>query len=495
MSEELDSLTSLGSEMCHRARAGGVMLIWRAQARTVRRVVVREGRTEETSSSSTSGHGVQVLTAEGRTALASRDDFLPDAALRLLERATDLARQASALGAATFAWPALQPLRARVIPPSAGAFDRMELPRVAKRLAELELEVAGQVPGVSLRISFQSDLDAWRVLRSDDTDVSFAMPRCVLRLVATSTSRGATHSVGAAVSGPDPGLPWDEVKVGVFVRRAVHAARLARELPDAPAHAAGSFPLVIDYALAKGLAHEAFGHAAEADGLRSSILADRGRFRIGERVGPGHVSVVDEPLSDDHAWQPFSANGLRRERAVIVDHGKLEDALSDPWTAAAGGVRVTGSARASSFASPPLPRMSNIRIEVDDPLPVGAPFEDHGPEEVLDLLDSAGVVRRHPEVVFLSGYSGGQVNVATGDFAFNCKAIYRLGRDGIRLYRPAIFAGSMFGALGAIREAFGPLLLDALGTCGKWGQNVPSSGGSHFFLFLEPDPTVRLGGE
>mgnify|MGYP000234676090 CR=1 FL=1 len=50
----------------------------------------------------------------------------------------------------------------------------------------------------------------------------------------------------------------------------------------------------------------------------------------------------------------------------------------------------------------------------------------------------------------------------------------------------------MFGALKAVREAFGPLRLDATGYCGKWGQNVPSSGGSHYFLVLEPDPAVRV---
>ena len=53
---------------------------------------------------------------------------------------------------------------------------------------------------------------------------------------------------------------------------------------------------------------------------------------------------------------------------------------------------------------------------------------------------------------------------------------------------------AMFGALKSIREAFGPLILDAIGHCGKWGQSVPSSGGSHYFLVLDPHPTVRLGG-
>ena len=120
-------------------------------------------------------------------------------------------------------------------------------------------------------------------------------------------------------------------------------------------------------------------------------------------------------------------------------------------------------------------------------------FEDYGPTEVRDLL-ARNMLTRHPQVVFLSGYSGGQVNPATGDFVFNCKAIYVLSRSGVTLHKPAIFSGSMFGALKSIREGFGPLALDAIGTCGKWGQSVPSSGGSHYFLALDPDESVRLGG-
>ena len=48
--------------------------------------------------------------------------------------------------------------------------------------------------------------------------------------------------------------------------------------------------------------------------------------------------------------------------------------------------------------------------------------------------------------------------------------------------------------LESIREGFGPLRLDAIGYCGKWGQSVPSSGGGPYFLVLDPHPSVRLGG-
>ncbi len=480
--------------MTRRAQAAGVMLIWRTQSYSSRRILVRDGKTETTSVASSSGHGVHVVTSEGRTALASRDDFREDAALSLLDRTVEVAGQARRLEIEAGRLPDLQPVRDRRIPEGLDAFHRVDLNKIGKRLNELESEILGRVPGIQLRVYFRAELDAWRIFRSDGTDVTFAMPRCTMGLRATGAGDGARHGVSATVFSTDPGLPWAEADLQRFLKRAEAAGRLALELPDAPSHPAGSFPLVIDYALAKGLAHEAFGHASEADGFRSSILAQDGRFRCGAEVGADHVSIIDEPIEGDHAWQPYSANGVTRERALLVDHGRLVEGLSDIWSARPGGVRLTGAARAESFRSPPQPRMTNIRIEVDDPLAAPGQFEDYGPEEVRDLLATHGVFRRHPEVVFLSGYSGGQVNTAGGDFVFNCKAIYVLGEQGIRFFKPAIFSGSMFGALNSVREAFGPLKLDALGFCGKWGQSVPSSGGSHYFLVLDPDPKVRLGG-
>jgi TldD protein len=491
---ELEALDAVGAELSRRARAAGVVLIWRAQARLARRLQVRDGRVEHTSVSSSTGHGIQVVTAEGRTALASRDDLRPEPAVALLDRGIAMARSGARLGVSPARLAELPVVRERQVPPGAGELESIALPEAGRRLAELESELLRRVGGVRLSLSFGAELDAWRVQRSDGTDVLFAMPRCTLGVRATGEGAGSRHGVSRVVFAPTPGRLWREACVARFLQRAEQAARLARELPGAPLHPAGSFPLVIDYALAKGLAHEAFGHAAEADGYRASVLARDGRFRCGEVVGAAHVSIVDEPVAEDHAWQPFSANGVPRQAARIVDHGRLADGLSDVWSAEPGGVRLTGAARAESFGCAPLPRMTNIRIETDDPLPAPGEFEAYGPGEVRDLLQSAGVLRRHPRLIYLSGYSGGQVNTTTGDFVFNCKAIYVLDGSGFRLHKPAIFSGSMFGALHAVREAFGPLRLDAVGYCGKWGQSVPSSGGSHYFLVLDPDPTVRLGG-
>jgi len=494
MLADLESLESLGAELGRRARSAGLLLVWRAQTRLVRRILVRDGRIESTAVSTSSGQGLQLATPAGHGVLGSRDDLRPEPALALFERLTAALRDAARVGVTGLAPAALEPTRGRAVPPAAALHDDVDLAATARRLIALEAEIRGRVPEVSVALSYRAEIDRWRIARSDGTDVLFAMPRCTLGCHATSTGAGARHGVSATLFDSRPGLPFDEAGAARFVARAIGAARLARTLPDAPAHPSGSFPLLIDYALAKGLAHEAFGHAAEADGYRSSVLARDGRFRSGDQVGTSHVSIIDEPIPDDHAWQPFSANGVPRQAARIVDHGRLLDGLSDPWSAGVGGVRLTGAERAESFRDAPQPRMSNIRIEVDGALPAPGTFEDYGPEEVRALLAAAGVLKRHPRVSYLTGYSGGQVNTATGDFVFNCKAIWVLDSRGIELCRPAIFSGSMFGALHAVREAFGPLQLDALGYCGKWGQSVPSSGGSHYFVMLEPDPRVRLGG-
>jgi TldD protein len=490
----LDALDECRAELPQRATEGGRFFVWRAQVRTVRSISVQAGRTDSSTTSRSAGQGLQVLREDGRMAFAARDEFRPEGTRMLIARVSRMAESGEGLGLEVVRAPVLPPTLARTVPPECAAYSLLSLPKVARRLAEIERELKPRAFGSSLRLDYSADLDAWRVVRSDGSDVLFAMPRTVLRITAKASTGETPHRVGVSASAPDPLLPWRGEEVSRLLRRAESAARLAASLGEAPYHPAGSFPLVLDYALAKGLAHEAFGHASEADGYRSSVLARDGRFREGATVGPAHVSIVDEPVAGDHAWQPFSANGVPRQPAVLVDHGVLREGLLDPWSAAAEGRSPTDAARAESFRDVPLPRMTNIRIEADAPLPAPGTFEDYGPEEVRGLLAGAGVFSRHRKLAFLSGYSGGQVNPATGDFVFHCKAIYSLTRDRVVLHRPAVFSGSMFDALGAIREAFGPLRLDAIGTCGKWGQRVPSSGGSHFFLVLDPTPSVRLGG-
>jgi len=251
---------------------------------------------------------------------------------------------------------------------------------------------------------------------------------------------------------------------------------------------------VIDYALAKGLAHEAFGHAAECDGMETSILGLNGKFRKGHRVASDIVNIVDGPVEGDYAYQPISANGIFRATVDIVCRGELCCGLADIFSAERAGVPVTGAGRAESFRHVPVPRMTNIRITVENPLPIHKGFEDVEPEDVRDVLARAGLLLDDEPVLYLSGYKGGQVNPAKGDFVFNCSAIYELTHDDIRICQPAIFSGKVLSALGSIIAGIGEPMIDAMGTCGKSGQSVPSSGGGNMFLVIDGNDEIMIGG-
>ena len=487
---------SLLDNVLHAAAEAGVYVIARVQKARSQSVQVRNGTVEAVRATFGGGIGVQVFTPEGNSAFASVDGYDERRVLDALAAAIRGAQAAQAQGLqANRAIFTLSPLRTEVNLPLPYPFGHLALPDVRETLLGIN-EEARQSDG-SPRVSTGWGIteEAWRIVRSDGTDARFRLSRCRIGNSLTAQDGGAMVTTSASISAPSYQVLLSDDLRRRLRSRTDRAAKLGHHLLDAPHYAAGSYDLLIDYALAKGLAHEAFGHAAEIDGLRSSILGDaEGRFRVGERVAADHVSIVDEPIAGDHAYQPISPNGVRRQRTTIVDHGVLREALADPFSAETAGVPITGAGRCQSYSHVPVPRMTNIRIEVDQPVPVDLPFEELTPAVVWELARDHGLLHDNRPLIYLSGYKGGQVNPVLGDFVFNCTGLYELTCDGVRLFKPAIFSGKTLEALQSIRAGFGPLQLDAIGTCGKAGQQVPSSGGSHFLLHLERNRHVTIGG-
>jgi TldD protein len=434
----------------------------------------------------------------GHTAFSCGDGWNADSGLDVLDRAARSLEGARRVGAETnravFEAEAAQEV---VDPPTAYAFNHAPLKDLAGDLLKVHEEIRGRAQGFRVRSRYSVSREEWRIVRSDGTDVAFVIPRSSLSNSLTASMDGETGSGFSSVFGNSHELLLDEDQVLRSAGKAGHVARVVRGTLGAENFPGGSYPIVMDHSLAKVLAHEAFGHAAESDSYRSSVLARDGRFRGGETVASPGVNLIDESIPGDHAFQPYSANGIRRERAVILRDGKLHEGLGDLFSAADGGVPVTGAGRAESFHNVPLPRMSNIRIELDSPAELEVPQEEElDPETVRDVLVREGLLSPAcPRIVYLYGFRGGQVNPVRGDFVFNSLALYELDLDGAKTFRPAIFSGSVMEALKAIRAGVGDLRLDAMGMCGKGGQGVPSCGGSHRLLFLEENPHIKLGGK
>ena len=471
-----------------------VFAIGRLQDVLERSFVAYNGHLERVAAGQAAGLGAHVFTPEGWCGFASTDQLTPAAARAAVRRAAELARHSGAADAernqVVFSLRA-EPIR--VVPSTAAALAETSAEDQRQALMEAHARACALASGFAVRTSHAVVDEQWRIVRSDGTDVTFALPHAYSRHDFTAHDGNATASSGCAVSGADASVLLSAASLERLDQRARVAVGRARDVLGAPRVASGSYRLVIDYALAKGLAHEAFGHASETDGAETSILAHEGRLRLGEAVARRGVSVIDGPIEGDYAYQPVSANGIPRQTVHIIRDGVLESGLGDLFSAARAGSPVTGACRAEGFRSRPLPRMTNIRIVVDSPLPLEGDGESATPEQVREALRAAGLLSPGEPTLYLAGYRGGQVNPKLGDFVFNCVAIYDL-TNGVEARQPAVFSGKSLSALRSIVAGLGDLKLDAMGHCGKGGQSVPSSGGSHAFLVLDRNPEVIIGG-
>ncbi len=492
----VDSYDAVAKEILAQAQKEGVYAIGRFQDKRETTVSVINGRTDQMAADLSSGVGVQVFTPEGYSGFASTDELTPEAAAELVHRAAELAQASAAYGAehSVINFAAAGVARERVLPDQRYPFDYLELAEQERRVLEINQKVEGLDKRLSVRTIFQLVEEDWRIVRSDGTDTAFRMPRGFIYHLIVAREGKRTATVRTSVSGGGSELLLDDAVQARLWKRATSAVDLAVNLLTAPRVKGGHYKLVIDYALAKGLAHEAFGHAAESDGMETSILGQNGRFRTGDEVAAPPVSIIDGPLEGDYAYQPVSANGVPRRTVEIVSRGRLKAALADLFSAEKAGVAVTGAGRAEAYYHIPIPRMSNIRIQMEDPLPLNKEFEEVTPEDLYEVLRRNNLLQPGEEVLYLSGYLGGQVNPRHGDFVFNCAGIYTLGEHCV-LHQPAIFSGKVLSALHAILAGIGPVHTDAMGTCGKAGQGVPSSGGAHAFLVIDRHNDITIGGE
>jgi TldD protein len=483
-------------KLCREAgESRGLYYIARIQDRNDLTVLINNGQTEEINTATLTGVGLQVFTALGHMGFAAADQIAAPLVAGLFAKAAFLAETGQKFQTETnqeiFKLP---PLQKRVEIPLAYPLASLSLTEIEAKLKELNQQLTALDSRLSVRTLMRLTREEWRICRADGTDVAFNTPRAFIYHVFTAKSGSETATTYANLPGMDLGILVRPEKTERLQKRAVKAARLALDLLGAPQFPGGHYKLVIDYALAKGLAHEAFGHAAETDAIESSILGEAGRFRTGLAVADSRLSIVDGPLTGDYAYQPISAIGTERRTVRIVDHGVLSAGLADIFSAARAGVAHTGAERVENFFHLPIARMSNIRIEFDDPIPLDRDFEALTPAELYRILCERHLMTPEEPVLYLTGFQGGQVNPAFGDFVFNCSAVYRLAAQPI-LYKPAIFSGKVLSVLDSVVAALGELQIDAMGTCGKMGQGVPSCGGSHAFLVIEANPEIMIGGE
>lgn len=432
------------------AKAEGFAEI-RASRSWQNRVLVRGKEVDSVVAGGMEGLGVRVL-LKGAWGFAASND-LGDIA-SVVERATRLAKAAGrkpieAELADTTPAKASVHTRVKKHPSSVHIDDK------ARRCIELGKRALADKAIRTVDVSYGDSWGEWWFANSDGARIDYEPVRSVFAVEAYTKGAELFRS-----NERDAGLVGYEILDSPehLVDDAVSNAKLLlkSELPPK-----GEMPVVVDPRMAGVLAHEAVGHACEADAVLNtrSILGDK----LGKRIGSEHVSIVDDPtLPRCYGSYPFDAEGTPAQRKVLVDHGVLRSFLHSRETAAKLGQKPTGNARAESSLAFPLVRMSNTLFEKGD----------QSLEELLEPIKRG---------VFVSGMKGGVTEPANGFFQF--AADYgRLIEDGelTKPLRDVTLVGNIMTTLNLVSACGKAVRIGNPGMCGKAGQMVPvSDGGPH----------------
>ena len=249
-----------------------------------------------------------------------------------------------------------------------------------------------------------------------------------------------------------------------YGKEAVRQALVNLEAEDAPA---GNMTVVLGAGWPGILLHEAIGHGLEGDFNRKGTSAFSGR--VGERVASDLCTVVDDgTLPGRRGSLSIDDEGTPTENTVLIEKGFLKGYMQDKLNARLMGVKSTGNGRRESYASLPMPRMTNTYM-----LP-----GTHNPEEIIRSVKKG---------LYAKNFAGGQVDITSGKFVFSASEAYLIENGQItRAVKGATLIGNGPDVLTKVSMVGTDLQLDSgVGSCGKEGQSVPVGVGQ---------PTLKIDG-
>ena len=320
-----------------------------------------------------------------------------------------------------------------------------------------------------VRASFNEEIQRILIVASDATYASDTQPLSRFSIGVIAKDAAADGGKGATARGSSGGggrvaMSFYEMERTPehYAREAGRQAILQLTAQNAPA---GEMEVVLGPGWPGVLIHEAVGHGLEADFNRKKQSAFAGL--MGQRVGTDKVTVADNgTMPGRRGSLNVDDEGLPTQNTILIENGILRRYMSDKLSARLMGIPSTGNGRRESYASMPMPRMTNTYMLA-------------GEDEPADILRS---VKRG---IYAVNFSGGSVDITNGKFVFNANEAY-LVEDGVVTtpVKGAMLIGDGAHALKQVSMVGHDLALDeGVGTCGKKGQGVPVCVGA---------PTIKL---
>ena len=233
------------------------------------------------------------------------------------------------------------------------------------------------------------------------------------------------------------------------------AFRIASVNLDSKPAPAGEMKVVLGPGWPAILIHEAIGHGLEGDFNRKKTSAFHNL--MGQKVASEDVTIVDDGTIDKKRGSlTIDDEGTPTERTVLIENGILKNFMQDRLNARLMNTRSTGSGRRENYKHIILPRMRNTMML-------------NGKQTQDEMIKS--VVKG----IFAVSFGGGQVDITSGKFVFNCTEAYEInnGKIGSPI-KGATLIGDGPSILREVTMVGNDMMLDpGIGTCGKAGQGVP----------------------
>ncbi len=135
----------------------------------------------------------------------------------------------------------------------------------------------------------------------------------------------------------------------------------------------------------------------EAVVIKDSFLADR----LGEKVFPDNITVIDDPLIKRFPGSyPFDGEGMNGITKTVIDKGKIQTFLHNSYSAGKLNMKLTGNASRSVSSAPHI-TIGNFYLQSGQ----------GSQEDLLHEMKDGLLV----EDLYVSG-----INSVTGDFSFGC---------------------------------------------------------------------------
>src|SRR5688572_7444191 len=420
---------------------------------------LEEGEVRSGSFSIDQGVGVRVVAGE-KTAFAYSDDINSEALLAAARVTRAIAADG---GDARIAAPTVRVGTALYAPIDPVAqYDDAAKVRILETLERFARAADPRVKQVIGRLS--GDYDVVLVARSDGGLAADVRPLVHLTVTVIAEQDGRREQGYQGAGGRFGYAYFTDERLEQLAANAVRQALVNLEARPAPA---GGMSVVLGPGWPGILLHEAIGHGLEGDFNRKGTSAFSGR--IGERVAAPGVTVIDDgTIPDRRGSLSVDDEGNPTSRTVLIEDGILRGYLQDRMNARLMGVPVTGNGRRESYASIPMPRMTNTFM-----------LGGHTPPEEIVASMERGL--------YAVNFGGGEVDITSGKFVFSAAEAYWVENGKVQYpVKGATLIGNGPEALTHVTMIGNDMQLDpGIGMCGKEGQSVPVGVGQ---------PTIRIEG-